>query len=365
MRVVHLVPTELEVPHDRGGAVQRRAVAMAIEQANRGHQVTLISPGGQDQSLRGVEIVAVKLRSQRPARDIEYLLKARRILRSLRPDAVHVHGLPLAAMIIGRGNWKSVHTVDFFYYSGSRGAVGRLLFGLALARFDATVPVSEYCRSELLEYHRGLRRKRVEVIYNGVDLAHFRRDPAAISRVRRKFRLEDYILYVGRVNEQKGCGMLPELAERLPAGTQLVVAGPVGQFGADGTAPLVEQIRRAGGLYLGAVAEEDLPALMAGATLLVLPTRRFEMFGMVLVEAGACGVPAVASQLGGIPEALGDGGRLFTPGDSAQFVATVNGLLSTPQDIADLSEFAEQNAQRFSWSRIVDDYEMLIKDVTR
>lgn len=362
---MHLVPTELEVPHDRGGAVQRRALAMAVEQASRGCDVTLLSPGGRNQRIEGVEIVAAPLHAKRPMRDVEYLAKARRVVRATQPDVIHSHGLPLSAVIVGRGAWLNIHTVDFFYYSLSRGRLGRVLFGRILSRFDATVPVSEYCLSQLLTYYSGLKGQVMRVIYNGVDPDHFKRNPDEIMRVSEKYGLARYILYVGRVNEQKGCDLLPPLAAGLRSGTQLVVAGPAGQFGRRGGDPLVDLIEHAGGVYLGAVPEGDLAGLMAGASLLVLPTRRFEMFGMVLVEAGACGVPAVASRIGGIPEAIGEGGHLVTAGSADELSAAVNDLLDAPSRLSALALKAVRNAQRFSWGRIVDDYEELIRYLGR
>lgn len=359
MRIVHLVPTEIEVLHPRGGAVQRRALAMATEQSSRGHQVTILSPGGLSQSVSGVRVAAIDLKARRPLRDLEYLWKARRAIADIRPDVIHSHGAPLAGAIIGKGPWVNVHTVDYFYYSGSRSAIGRLIYGWLLNRFDATAPVSDYCRREFLRYYGRYAPRNVEVIFNGVDLGHFRPSESAAGAAREKFSLRSYVLYVGRVNEQKGCDLLAELPGRLPADVDLVLAGPTEQFGNGSSSPLVAGIEGAGGIYLGPVDEDDLPGLMAGASLLVLPTRRHEMFGMVLVEAGACGVPAVASRIGGIPEALGVGGLMFEPEDADEMAHAVRQLLDSPTQLSALRAAALQNAERFSWSLIVDDYERL------
>lgn len=89
------------------------------------------------------------------------------------------------------------------------------------------------------------------------------------------------------------------------------------------------------------------------------------MFGMVLVEAGACGVPAVASRIGGIPEAIGEGGHLVTAGSADELSAAVNDLLDAPSRLSALALKAVRNAQRFSWGRIVDDYEELIRYLGR
>lgn len=98
---------------------------------------------------------------------------------------------------------------------------------------------------------------------------------------------------------------------------------------------------------------------MAAADLLVLPTLHDEMFGMVLIEAGACGTPSVASDLGGIPEAMGEGGRLVAPGDVRGLVSVIAELIGDRPALGQLGLEAERNARNFSWNGICAAYQRL------
>jgi glycosyltransferase involved in cell wall biosynthesis len=180
-----------------------------------------------------------------------------------------------------------------------------------------------------------------------------------VERVAVKYGLpkdSPYILYLGRINRQKGSDLLPDLARELP-GIKVVAAGPVGQFGLQEPSAIIDDLRSAGGTYLGAVPEADLRGLLSGAKALVLPTRQDEMFGMVLIEAGACGTPAIASDLGGIPEVLGDAGLVFPVGDTYELAERARRLVHDVALQRNLAEGALKNSQRFAWPNIAKAYD--------
>jgi len=170
------------------------------------------------------------------------------------------------------------------------------------------------------------------------------------------------VLYVGRINEQKGSHLLEPLAVRLKgSGISVVACGPLKQFHLkiqDGT----ENILGPTVVYLGAVEQGILPSIMSAADILILPTITDEMFGMVLIEAGACGTPAVASHLDAIPEVLSDAGLTFTPGSVDEMVSRISEIFNDKKLLQDLSQRALKNAQRFDWDRItsesIDLYQM-------
>src|SRR5207249_2748356 len=127
--------------------------------------------------------------------------------------------------------------------------------------------------------------------------------------------------YVGRVCHQKGTDTLLAAyshASALRERCQLVIAGPIGQFGMSGDPEnWRERIKEAGGTYLGPVQERDLAATYNMASVFILPTRHLEMFGMAAVEAQACGKPVVTTAHGGLFETVSsDSGVHVKPGDS-------------------------------------------------
>lgn len=362
MRIAHLVPTPIPVTHDRGGAVQRRALSVARAQAAMGHHVVIFSAGDHGEvDLDGVTVHGITCMSQRPLRDYEYLLRVRSALRSSSFDVIHSHGVPDAARVLAGAARGSVFvlTVDYFRYRLTERRIGRRYYRNSLRRYRAICPVSDYCSRELLRFYGDDLAAQVEVVHNGVDTAQFFPDLDEAARVAGTYQLptsSPYVVYLGRINRQKGSDLLPVLARQL-AGVQVVAAGPIGQFGEDGDGMIVDDLLDAGGRYLGPVPEDDLRGLLSGAHALVLPTRHDEMFGMVLIEAGACGTPAVASDLGGIPEAVGDGGLLVPVDDTADLAEKTTRVVQDGSLRDHLSVAALTNARRFSWPHIAERYD--------
>lgn len=362
MRIGHVVPTEVPVTHASGGALQRRVRELALVQSAAGHDVVIFSPRDTDTNLLAVAgpmIMPIPLRLDRPLADYEYLLRLASRARGLHLDVLHAHGAPEAARFLDGAARVNVQTVDFYRYRGTSHRVVKSHFENSLNKFDAVLPVSNYCAEGLTHYFPGLKND-VQVVPNGVNLRQFADEPARRHQARTRLGLPEtrFCLYLGRVSEQKGSDMLPGLARRLKAaGLALVVAGPAERFGNEGGSPLVEEISESGAQYLGAVPEELLPGLLASAELLVLPTRSDEMFGMVLIEAGAAGTPAVASDQGGIPEAMGEAGSLFPVGDQSAFEELVLTTMFSPELLSDLGSRAVRNAARFNWSHVAEQYE--------
>ena len=219
------------------------------------------------------------------------------------------------------------------------------------------LPCSEYCRDTSSQYW-GLPEARTLVLHNGVDLAQFAPDPEARAGMRARLGLDGpTLLYVGRVCEQKGSDLLLQafaaLRERRPE-VRLVVAGPIGQFDQRGDPQgWRDRLARAGARYLGPVEEAELAAVYNAADVFVMPTRRWEMFGMAAVEAQACGVPVVASDGGGLRETVPDGcGLRFEPGSADALVEAVQHLLADEDLRRRLGEEAHRQAARFGWGEI-------------
>ncbi|MCC5949346.1 MAG: glycogen synthase [Nitriliruptoraceae bacterium] len=221
----------------------------------------------------------------------------------------------------------------------------------AIEGADAVIAVSAGMRDDVLRAYPQVDPARVEVIYNGVD-------PDAWSPVTSTATLEEqgvdptrpYAIFVGRITRQKGVVHLLDAAEHLPSGSQLVLcagAPDTPEIAAEFQARIAEL--RAGEVDLVWI-EQMLPRpqvveLLSHAAVFVCPSI-YEPFGIVNLEAMACGIPVVASAVGGIPEVVVDGqtGTLigFTPGDDAigspadpqgfarELAAAVTGYLEDP-----------------------------------
>src|SRR5260221_10662695 len=325
INISHISVSTLPVLHRFGGAIERRIVEIAHEQARRGHRVSVYSVGDATatREVNGVTYHFLKCRTRLPFKHLEFQYQVVRELKKRSDDVLHFHSQPEGAWMSKALGAKKVLSYDFFQFRGGRETPLFHLYKRALRRFDLLLPCSQYCLEESRNFW-GVPPSKLRILYNGVNVRQFRPDPGAGARERERLGIDRKVmLYVGRVCEQKGSDVLLETARTLGErrrDVQLGIAGPIGQFGfrADPDR-LIGRIEAVGGLYLGAVEESRLSAIYNLADVFVMPTRAYEMFGMAAVEAQACGKPVVSSDSGGLKEVVPSNcGARVPVGDSAK-----------------------------------------------
>jgi glycosyltransferase involved in cell wall biosynthesis len=366
VRIAHISVSTLPVLHRFGGAIERRIVEIAREQARRGHQVRVYSAGDRQESreLDGVTYRFVHCRTRLPWKHFEFQHRVVRELRHARPDVAHFHSQPEGAVLSRSLPAKKLLSYDYFAFRGGRRTPLYHVYKRLLRRFDLLLPCSHYCLEESRSFW-DLPWAKLRVLYNGVNTEQFRPNPAAAAAERRQLGIDQrVVLYVGRVCQQKGSDVLLSAVEELNrrrSDVRLVVAGPVGQFGRkDDPERWVERIGRVGGLYLGAVEEDRLAAVYNLADVFVMPTRQLEMFGMAAVEAQACGKPVIASDCGGLREVVPpECGARFPVGDAARLAEEIEKLIDYPSRHASCSASALRNAAGYRWGAICDTLEAL------
>ena len=217
----------------------------------------------------------------------------------------------------------------------------------------------------------GAPAQRISVVEPGVDLERFQ--PSAVGReaeVRRRARRriglpeEGYLVtFVGRIQPLKAPDVLlralAELVARDPGlarqVTVAVVGGPSGS-GLDRPASLIELAGSLGILdhvrFLPPQPRHRLADVYRAADLVAVPSYN-ESFGLVALEAQACGTPVVAAAVGGLVTAVRDGvsGVLVDGHDPADWARVIGGLLATPGRRARLARGAAAHATAFSWDR--------------
>jgi glycosyltransferase involved in cell wall biosynthesis len=190
----------------------------------------------------------------------------------------------------------------------------------------------------------------------GVDLELFQPEGPAEPRPSGRARL----LVVSRLVERKGIGDVVAAMARLPEAELVVAGGPpatelTGDPEARRLTALAERLGVAGRVrLLGRVGRADLPALYRSADL-VVNVPWYEPFGIVPLEAMACGVPVVASAVGGLVDTVVDGvtGVHVPPRRPRQLAAAVAGLLADPEVRATLGSAGARRARRrYGWDRI-------------
>jgi starch synthase len=240
---------------------------------------------------------------------------------------------------------------------------------------DAVIAVSRGMRDDVLRSYPGVDPARVHVIHNGVDTDVYHPDPETDAL--EALGIDPSVpttVFVGRITRQKGVPYLLEAAERLAEGTQLVLfagAPDTEEIGRE-VADHVRRLEERGRLRVVWIPEmrarEDVVQALSHATVFVCPSI-YEPFGLVNVEAMACGTPVVASAVGGIPEIVTEGetGHLvaFQPGDdafgspadpagfAAELADRINTLLQDPERARQMGRAARARVEaHFAWPAI-------------
>jgi glycosyltransferase involved in cell wall biosynthesis len=280
------------------------------------------------------------------------------------PDVVHAHfwmsglaslqaggelGLPVVQTFHALGVVKKRHQGDADTSPPERieaeRTIGQLVSGVVAT-----------CSDELFELVRlGVPRSKVSIAPCGVDVDLFRPGgPTAPRGARRR------LLAIGRLVQRKGFDVGIAALRGLPD-TELVIAGgmPVGERSAD---PEMTRLRDTAWKFgvadrvhlLGQVGRDELPALMRSADL-VLCTPWYEPFGIVPLEAMACGVPVVASAVGGLTDTVVDGvtGVHVPPGRPRVLRTVVQSLLEDRYRRTAMSAAGRDRAcSRYTWDRV-------------
>jgi glycogen(starch) synthase len=232
--------------------------------------------------------------------------------------------------------------------SGVRGRVLAVLGGaaeaLVLRRADRVIALTPRLAHTLCA--SGVPAERVRVVPSGVVPELFAvaaPDPyPQLPRPR--------VLFVGRLQHQKGVGVLLEAAARTSSRAHVVLVG-------DG--PARRQLHRAArklGLaervhVTGFVPHRAVPAAMRHADVLVLPSL-YEELGSTLLEAMQAGVPIVASRTGGIPDAVGEAAVLVPPRSVEALARAIDEVLMNSALAERLVAAGRERVRRFDWHRL-------------
>jgi starch synthase len=234
-------------------------------------------------------------------------------------------------------------------------AVSRWVERLAVESADRVIAVSAQMHEDVLA-HFSVDAERVRIIHNGVDTQAFRRTDRRDALDRHGIQ-PPYVLFVGRISEQKGIFHLLEAAQGLPEPIQLVLCAT-----SPDTPELEARLGAAVARYPRArwinamLPREDVVQLYSHAALFVCPSV-YEPFGLINLEAMACGTPVVATGVGGIREVVvhDETGWLVPPADPAALAAAMRALLAQPERAAAFGRAGRQRVEaHFSWERIAE-----------
>jgi len=296
------------------------------------------------------------------------------VKHGVRYDVVHAHywlsgwaaqllkrywDTPFVQMFHTTAEMKNAVSPAKFHETTKRAHTERLLVDLC----DSLIAANPDERAHLI-WHQHSKSNKVCTIPPGVDLELFR----PLDRMNSRLSLgmgvdEKIVLFVGRIDPIKGIDTLLDAAEvlaRQPEPPTFVIIGgdldetslPVGPL-ADVAQSVTERGIAPSFKFLGSQPQNQLPLYYAAADVVAIPSL-YESFGLVAVEAMACGTPVVASRSGGLRFTVEDGlnGFLVPVGDSQRLARSLGKVLGDEQLQRRLSIGAMTSAQRFAWPSV-------------
>lgn len=330
MRIAIISPPWVPVPPPAYGGTENVLDTLARALQSAGHDVLLYATGDSrcPVELRHTYPSALGTTAGGPAAELRQVIDAYRAVEEWGADVVHDHTLagPLYAERFG----------DLAVVTTNHGPFDEDLMPIYEA-IAARVPVIA------ISHHQAATAGRVPiagVIHHGVDLARF---PSGDGE-------GGYALFLGRMAPTKGVHVAARVARA--AGIPLQIAAkmretPEQEYFTAQVRPLL------GGTveYLGEVGTEEKLELLAGATCLLNPIAWPEPFGMVMLEALACGTPVVTTSCGAAPEIVDDGVTGWICSDETELVHALGHLAEI-----DRSACRRTVKERFSATRLAEDH---------
>lgn len=337
MRIAQLAPTYERVPPEMYGGTELVVSLLTEELVRRGHDVTLFASGDSTTSARLRSVAPRPQRYGDPGTDhgpthAEYL---------------HLANAQACFLAAGEGDFDLVHN-----HAGIEGLV--LAAGSRTPVLTTThnpyVPATRPVWDAYPWAHHAVSAASAETfpargalppIHHGIDVESF-----PVSE-----RQDGYLLFLGRFSPAKGASRAIEAARA--AGWPLVLAGKVdptqvGHFVTE-IEPAIDGARVR---YVGEADAERKRQLLAGADALLFPIDWDEPFGLVMIEALACGTPVIGSRRASVPEVIDDGRTGFIADGVDEMVRAIGRLGEIDRAVC------RAEAQlRFTVARMVDDYE--------
>ncbi|WP_030902946.1 glycosyltransferase [Streptomyces sp. NRRL F-5126] len=283
------------------------------------------------------------------------------------PDAAHAHFWMSGMAALAGARQHGVPVVQSYHALGTVarrhqgdeeiGPHERLAVERAIGREAAHVVAT--CTDEVAELREmGVPRRRISVVPCGVDTDRFTPMPGT----RRPQGAPQRLLAVGRLVRRKGFDRAIHALADVPDAELLIAGGPEASLlFADPEAERLRKTAEECGVservkLLGAISREEMPHLMSGADL-VLSLPQYEPFGIVAIEAMACGKPVLVTAVGGHLDTVVSGvtGALVPTSAGHDLADTIRKLLDDPRRLERLGASGRERVlDRYTWDRVTD-----------
>lgn len=251
----------------------------------------------------------------------------------------------------------TVHDLIYKLYPAYHKRLNYWFLNLAMPVFcrraTAIIAVSQATKRDIVEQY-AIDPAKIHVVYEAAA-PNFRPPSAAhIDDVRRRYHLpEQYLIHLSTIEPRKNLRRLAEALKQLRRsypGLCLVLAGSKGWLNEEFFAFIEDEGMQDAVRLLGWVPDEDLPAIIGGASLAVQPSL-YEGFGLPILEHMACGQVVAASDSSSHPEIGGEAAAYFDPLDGDEMVSVIARLLAKGDEYEHRQSLGLAQAGAFSWER--------------
>ena len=340
MKIAQVAPLYESVPPKLYGGTERVVSYLTEELVERGHEVTLFASGDSETEAELVSVCDKGLRlSDRVCDPLAYhfLMLEALIQRVNEFDIVHFHTDYLHFPFSRRGNFPNITTMHGRLDMAETKKIHQEFVEHTL------VSISESQRTPLQHSNW------IDTVYHGLplDLYNFNSKPG------------QYFSFLGRITPEKRLDRAIEISER--CGIPLKVAAKVDEADKDYYQSVIKPLidMSVSTEFIGEIGDHEKQEFLGNALALLFPIDWPEPFGLVMIEAMACGTPVVAFRNGSVPEVIDVGCTGFIINDCAESQWLVDSLLNF-----DRVACRQQFEKRFSAGRMAEDYLQLYEAIS-
>lgn len=345
LRIAQIAPLWVTVPPKKYGGIERIVAMLCDGLIERGHRVTLFAAPGSKTKAKLITVfdkplLDAKISWSNPIWNLRNLSKAFEVANQGEFDIIHSHLDMWALFFQGLTKTPVLHTMHNPLYLSGADALkdDRLrLFSEENHRTNIVL-ISESARNQAM-----VKLPRAKVIYNGIDLNHFKFNSVG----------GDHFIWIARMNKHKGVENAIAAAEKM--GAKLLLAGRIDPARRKYFRKFIKPHLNKRIKYVGELAENQLSDFYGSAKALLYPIEWEEPFGLVVAESMACGTPVIAYRRGSMSELIENGKTGFVVDSD------LNKLVGAMKKIKQINRVLVRKRveQKFSKEEMIDSYEKL------
>jgi len=350
LKIAQIAPVWFSIPPRRYGGIERIIHYLTEELIRRGHKVTLFASGDSKTKAKLISFLpkgAISMKIKWTDYWWNLVNHSLAFERAKEFDIVHSHWGIMGAFFSRIAKIPVVHTmhnIPAFNHPHWK----------IFKHYKKDLNLVFISQSEM--HNCPLRFPNSWIVYNGIDLSPF------------KFtkKPKDHFVWIGRVCKEKGIENAIEVAKRL--GLKLLLAGQIQPSRKDYFKRKIKPQLNSRIKYIGEISQRQLSKFYREAKALLYPIEWEEPFGLVMVEAMACGTPVIVFERGSAKEVVKDGKTGFVvPFKDKRGRKNINGLVEAVKKIdqikrEDCRKWVEEN---FTYQKMVDGYEKVYYQILK